>query len=40
MLIKQKKIIDPLETLQQDGFKKLNELLKINHHSPLQAQCL
>ena len=37
MLIKQKKIIDPLETLQQDGFTKLNELLKINHHSPTSS---
>jgi len=37
MNIKQNKIIDPLETLQQDGFKKLNELLKINHHSPTSS---
>ena len=37
MNIKQNKIIDPLESLQQDGFKKLNELLKINHHSPTSA---
>lgn len=37
MLIRNTKIIDPLETLQQDGFKKLNELLKINHHSPTSA---
>jgi len=36
-MIKQTKIIDPLETLQQDGFKKLNELLKINHHSPTSS---
>jgi hypothetical protein len=36
-MIKQNKIIDPLESLQQDGFKKLNELLKINHHSPTSA---
>ena len=39
-MIKQtKQIIDPLETLQQDGFKKppLNELLKINHHSPTSS---
>jgi hypothetical protein len=36
-LVKQNKIIDPLETLQQDGFKKLNELLKINHHSPTSS---
>jgi hypothetical protein len=37
MLIRNKKIIDPLETLQQDGFTKLNELLKINHHSPTSS---
>ena len=37
MILKQKKIIDPLETLQQDGFTKLNELLKINHHSPTSS---
>ena len=36
-MIKQNKIIDPLETLQQDGFQKLNELLKINHHSPTSS---
>ena len=36
-MIKQPQIIDPLETLQQDGFKKLNELLKINHHSPTSS---
>ena len=36
-MIKQTQIIDPLETLQQDGFKKLNELLKINHHSPTSS---
>ena len=36
MLIKNK-ISDPLEDLKQDGFKKLNELLKINHHSPTSA---
>ena len=36
-MIKQTKIIDPLETLQQDGFQKLNELLKINHHSPTSS---
>ena len=36
-LVKQNKIIDPLETLQQDGFKNLNELLKINHHSPTSS---
>jgi len=37
MILKQTKIIDPLETLQQDGFTKLNELLKINHHSPTSS---
>jgi len=37
MNIKTNKIIDPLETLQQDGFTKLNELLKINHHSPTSS---
>ena len=37
MILKTNKIIDPLETLQQDGFKKLNELLKINHHSPTSS---
>ncbi len=36
-LVKQNKIIDPLETLQQDGFQKLNDLLKINHHSPTSS---
>ena len=36
-MIKQTQIIDPLETLQQDGFQKLNELLKINHHSPTSS---
>ena len=36
MLIKNK-ISDPLDDLKQDGFKKLNELLKINHHSPTSA---
>jgi len=36
-MIKQTQIIDPLETLQQDGFEKLNELLKINHHSPTSS---
>ena len=36
-MIKQTQIIDPLETLQQDGFTKLNELLKINHHSPTSS---
>ena len=36
-MIKQTQIIDPLETLQQDGFKKLNELLQINHHSPTSS---
>jgi len=39
-LVKQNKIIDPLETLQQDGFQKLNDLLKINHHSPTSSSCL
>ena len=37
MNIKLNKIIDPLETLQQDGFQKLNELLQINHHSPTSS---
>ena len=37
MILKTNKIIDPLETLQQDGFEKLNELLKINHHSPTSS---
>jgi len=37
MILKTKKIIDPLETLQQDGFEQLNELLKINHHSPTSS---
>jgi hypothetical protein len=37
MILKTNKIIDPLETLQQDGFQKLNELLKINHHSPTSS---
>ena len=36
-MILKNKISDPLEDLQQDGFKKLNELLKINHHSPTSA---
>jgi hypothetical protein len=36
-MIKQTKIIDPLDGLQQDGFKKLNELLKVNHHSPTSS---
>jgi len=36
-MIKQTQIIDPLETLQQDGFQKLNELLQINHHSPTSS---
>jgi hypothetical protein len=37
MILKTNKLIDPLETLQQDGFQKLNELLKINHHSPTSS---
>ena len=37
MILKTNKLIDPLETLQQDGFTKLNELLKINHHSPTSS---
>jgi len=37
MILKQTKIIDPLQELQLDGFKKLNELLKINHHSPTSS---
>ena len=36
-MILKNKISDPLEDLQQDGFKKLNELLKINHHSPTSS---
>jgi len=36
-MIKQTQIIDPLDGLQQDGFKKLNELLKVNHHSPTSS---
>jgi len=45
-MIKQTKIIDPLKELLLSGnenltsFEKLNRALKINHHSPLQAQCL
>lgn len=37
MLIRNKKIIDPLQELQLDGFQKLNDLLKINHHSPTSS---
>ena len=37
MILKTNKIIDPLETLQQDGFQKLNELLQVNHHSPTSS---
>ena len=37
MILKTNKIVDPLETLQQDGFQKLNDLLKINHHSPTSS---
>jgi len=36
-MIKQTQIIDPLDSLQQDGFQKLNELLKVNHHSPTSS---
>jgi len=36
-MIKQAHIIDPLRELKLDGFKKLNELLKINHHSPTSS---
>ena len=36
-MILKNKIIDPLQELQLDGFKKLNELLKINHHSPTSS---
>ena len=36
-MIKQTQIIDPLDGLQQDGFEKLNELLKVNHHSPTSS---
>ena len=33
-MILKNKIQDPLEDLRLDSFTKLNELLKINHHSP------
>jgi len=36
-MILKTKLIDPLEELQLDGFQKLNELLKINHHSPTSS---
>ena len=36
-MITKNKISDPLEDLQLDSFKKLNELLKINHHSPTSS---
>jgi len=36
-MILKNKISDPLEDLKQDGFKKLNSLLKINHHSPTSS---
>ena len=36
-MILKTKITDPLQELQLDGFKKLNELLKINHHSPTSS---
>jgi hypothetical protein len=42
-MIKQTKIIDPLKELLLSGnenltsFEKLNELLKINHHSPTSS---
>ena len=36
-MILKTKLIDPLEELKLDGFKKLNELLKINHHSPTSS---
>ena len=37
-MILKNKITDPLQELKLDGFQKLNELLKINHHSPSAAQ--
>tara|TARA_R110002020_G_scaffold2067_1_gene9478 strand:+ start:700 stop:1740 length:1041 start_codon:yes stop_codon:yes gene_type:complete len=37
-MILKNKITDPLQELKLDGFTKLNELLKINHHSPSAAQ--
>ena len=37
-MILKTKLIDPLQELKLDGFKKLNELLKINHHSPTSSQ--
>jgi len=36
-MILKTKLIDPLEELKLDGFQKLNELLKINHHSPTSS---
>ncbi|BAQ86347.1 putative signal transduction protein with Nacht domain [uncultured Mediterranean phage uvMED] len=36
-MILRNKLINPLEELQLDGFKKLNDLLKINHHSPTSS---
>ena len=36
-MILKTKLTDPLQELQLDGFKKLNELLKINHHSPTSS---
>ena len=36
-MILKTKLIDPLQELQLDGFTKLNELLKINHHSPTSS---
>jgi len=36
-MILKNKITDPLQELELDGFKKLNELLKINHHSPTSS---
>ena len=37
-MILKNKITDPLQDLQLDSFTKLNNLLKINHHSPSAAQ--
>ena len=37
-MILKNKITDPLQELKLDGFSKLNQLLKINHHSPSAAQ--
>ena len=36
-MILKTKLTDPLQELKLDGFTKLNELLKINHHSPTSS---